>query len=176
MAKLPKGVNSLINQITTSDYETVKKNRRPGLGTMGLYYYPDPKTAATLEVFDQLPFVFFLGFNAKYLWGLNIHYFDWAQRLKFMKYLNQRGGKLRYSDVKKAFKAGTIPLGLAAYCYRLYLISHVKSNMKLFDLTDNEEYDDAYKIAKLVLPRFKGKSDSQVFKDIRTRFKQSQKK
>ena len=176
MAKLPKEISSLIDDITKSDYEVVKKSRRLALGSMALFYYPTPKTAATLEVFDMLPYVFILGGGGGYLYGLNVHYFDWAQRLKFMKFLNSKGGKLRYTDVKKAFKAGQIPLGMASYTYRLYLISHIKSNVRLFDIKDNDEFDDAYVVAQKVLPRFKGKSDSAVFKDIRTKFKQSQKK
>jgi len=172
MGKLPKQISNLIDEITKSDYEVVKKSRKIHLGTMALYYYPTPKTASTLEVYDQLPYVFILGGGGGYLWGLNVHYFDWSQRLKFMKYLNSKKGNLRYKDVKKAFQSGSIPLGMANYCFRKYLVSHIKSNIRLFDIKDNEEFKDAYSIAKEVLPVFKGKKDSQVFKDIKTKFKQ----
>jgi len=174
MAKLPKSISSLIDEITVSDYEIQKKTKPIDLGTMALYYYPNPKGAATLEVYDQLPYVFILGGNSKYVWGFNIHYLSYTQRLKFMKYLNAKRGKLTYEDIKKAFKAGQVPLGLVNYTYRLYLISHIKSHVRLFDLKDDEEFDDAYAVAKNVLPRFKGQSDSQVFKDIRTKMKASQ--
>ena len=176
MSSLPKDVKSLIDTITSSEYETIKKSRKIELGTISLFYYPNPKYEAQLPVFDQLPFSFILGGDSKYLWGLNIHYLNWSQRLQFMKYLHSKKGKLKYTDVAKAFKAGKIPLGLARYCYRLYLISHIKSNIKLFDLTDDEEYKDAYAVAQKVLPRFKGQSDSTVFKNIKSKFKESQKK
>ena len=60
---------------------------------------------------------------------------------------------------------------MAAYCYRLYLVSHIKSNVRSWDLKDNDDFEDAYKVAAKVLPHFKGKSDSTVFKDIRNNFK-----
>ena len=143
---------------------------------MALYFYPTPKYASTLEVYDQLPYVFILGGNGKYFWGLNIHYLTWTQRLKFMKSINSKKGKLTYRDVKKAFQAGKVPQGLVYYCYRLYLITHIKSNVRLFDIRDDEEYEDAYKVAQKVLPRFKGKDDSKVYKDIRAEFKKHRNK
>ena len=176
MGNLPKTITSLIDEITVSNYKIKKKSKPIELGTMALYYYPNPKTAATLDVYDQLPYVFILGGNSKYLWGLNIHYLPWTKRLQFMKFLRAKRGKLSYKDVKKAFQAGQIPLAMANYTYRLYLISHIKSNVRLFDLKDDEEFKDAYQVANLVLPRFKGKGDSQVYKDINSKFKKSKQK
>ena len=176
MAKLPKAISALIDEVTQNDYSVQKKNKPIELGSICLYYYPNPKYEATLPVFDMLPYVFIMGGDSKYLFGLNVHYFSWAQRLQFMKYLNAKKGKLRYEDIKKAFKAGKIPLGLARYCYRVYLISHIKSNIRLFDLTDDEEFKDAYRVAQHILPKFKGKSDSAVFNEIRANFKASQAK
>ena len=155
MAKLPKSISALIDEIVKNDYEIQKKSKHIELGSVCLYYYPNPKTAATLSVFDMLPYTFILGGNGSYIWGLNLHFLPWAQRLKFIKYLNSKRGKLTYKDVKKAFTAGSIPLAMAAYCYRLYLITHIKSNVRLWDLKDNEDFEDAYRVAKIILPKFR---------------------
>ena len=170
--KLPKEVSRMIDEITKEDAEVVKPGKKLSLSNLYLFYYPDPKTKAKLDVYDTLPLIVLLDIpDSKYILGINLHYMNWSQRLQFTKYLQTRKFKIKYSDIIKAFNSAKVPQALAKYCIRKYLINRIGSNIRIFD---NPE--DQYNIIKEVLPDFKKKSMSQVYKDIRKEYKRQSKK
>ena len=165
--KLPKEVNALIDAVTSEDFESVKSSRQLELGKLYLWYYPNPKYANVLDVYDQLPLVILLDIpSAKHILGINIHYLPYTYRLQFMKHLIQKGTKIKYSDIQKAWKAAKIPTGFANLAIRKYLINRIASNIKIFE---NDE--DKYNIVKNILPHFKKKTMEQVYKDINKKMK-----
>ena len=170
--KLPKEVINLVNEITNDDHESVKPGTKLSLGNLFLFYYPNPKYASKLDVFDQIPLIILLDIpSSKHILGINLHYFSWSQRLAFLKYLQSKRMRIKYSDIVKALKSAKVPVALANYAIRKYLINRIASNVKIF-----ENPEDQYEIVKNILPIFKKKTMSQVYKDIDKKFKAHKKK
>jgi hypothetical protein len=169
--KLPKEVLNLIDAVTTDDYESVKSGTQLKLGRLYLWVY-DAKHKSKLEVWDQLPLVILLGIpKGKYILGVNLHYIPYLNRIQFMKQLQARGTRLKYSDIKKAWKAAKIPGAYAALSIRKYLVSHIKSNIKIFD-----DEKDQMEIVKNVLPMFEKQSMSTVYRNINKQVVKQRKK
>ena len=161
MAKLPKEVTRLIDDITNEDHESVKSGSQLKLGNLYLYAY-DAKTKAKLEVWDSLPLVVLLGVpHGRYMLGINLHYIPYLKRIQFMKNIQAKGTKIRYNDIGKAWKDAKLPLSYAHLAIRKYLVSHIKSNIKIFD-----DHDDQMKIVKNVLPMFEKQNMSTVYRNI----------
>ena len=165
--KLPKEVSHLIDEVTKEDHQSVKSGSRLRLGNLYLWYYPDPKTKAKLDVYDQLPLVILLDIpSGKYILGINLHYIPWTKRLQFIKSLQSKGTKIKYSDIRKAWRNAKIPTAYANLAIRKYLVNRIASNIRIF-----EEPDDQYNIVKNVLPEFKKKQMAQVYRDIEKELK-----
>jgi len=169
--KLPKEVTTLIDAVTNDDYESVKSGSKLRLGNLYLYWY-DAKYADKLEVWDQLPLVVLLDIpDGKYVLGINLHYIPYTYRLQFMKSIQAKGTKIKYADIVKAWKNAKIPGAYASLAIRKYLISHIKSNVKVF-----ESPEDQYEIVKNVLPYFQKKAMSAVYKEINQKLAKQRKK
>ncbi len=169
--KLPKEVNYLIDKVTTEDHESVRPGTRLHMGDLFLYFY-DAKYKSVLDVWDQLPLIILLDIpHGKYILGINIHFIPWTYRIQFIKNIRTKGNRIKYRDIVKAWKKAKIPEAYAKLAIRKYLVSHIKSNIKIF--TDE---DDQLEIVKNILPKFKKKSMSQTYKDIENKIKQQRKK
>jgi hypothetical protein len=169
--KLPPEVSTLIDFVTNDDIESVKSGSKLKLGNLYLWVY-QAKYANELEYWDQLPLVVLLDIpGGKYILGINTHYIPYTYRLQFMKGIQSKGTKIRYADIIKAWKAAKIPTGYAALAIRKYLISHIKSNIRVF-----ESKEDQYEIIKNVLPHFKKKQMSAVYKEINKKLAAQRKK
>jgi hypothetical protein len=170
--KLPKQVQTLIDEITKEDAEIVKPGKKLKLSNLYLYYYPDPKTKAKLDVYDTLPLIVLLDVpDGKYVLGINLHYIPYLKRLQFMKGLMGKGTKIKYSDIQKAWKDAKIPNAYANLAIRKYLVNRIASNIRVF-----EDPEDQYRIVKEVLPDFKKKSMPQVYRDIEKQLTRQRKK
>lgn len=171
MAKLPKEVLTLIDAVTSDDYESLKPGSKLSLGGLLLYVY-DAKTKAKLEVWDALPLVVLLGVpHGKYMLGINLHYIPYLKRIQFMKNIQAKGTKIRYTDIGKAWKKAGLPLSYAHLAIRKYLVGHIRSNIKVF-----EDPDDQMKIVKNVLPMFEKQNMSTVYKNIEKALSKHRKK
>jgi hypothetical protein len=166
MQKLPKEINTLIDTITSDDFESVKPGTKLKLGNIFLYVY-DAKHKATLEVWDKLPLVVLLNIpKGKYILGINIHFIPWSYRIKFIKNLQTKNMKIKYKDVLKAWQKAQIPGVYLKYALRKYLVNRIQSNIKIF-----ENPEDQLEIVKNVLPEFVKKSASQTYNDIDKRIR-----
>lgn len=172
MAKLPKEVQVLLDKIYDEDIETVRATRKLQLGRLYLWGY-DPKFKKSLPVYDVLPLGILLSYNAKYFWMINIHYIPYLRRIQFMRIIMEElksGKKLKYKTIKKAWMSAQIPMAYARLAFRCYLISHVKTNLKMFD------YDNYAPVVKNVLPIFKKQSKATVYKNIERELSKHRKK
>ena len=159
--KLPKEINTLIDAVTSEDHESVKSGTKLKLGNLFLFAY-DAKHKATLEVWDKLPLIVLLDIpGGKYILGINTHFIPYTFRIKFIKNLQNKNMKIKYKDVLKAWKGANIPGAYLKYAIRKYLVSHIQSNIKIFD-----DAEDQLEIIRNVLPIFAKKSASQTYKDI----------
>ena len=95
-----------------------------------------------------------------------MHYIPYSFRLQFLKNLQNKGLKIKYRDIKKAWKDTKIPIVYANLAIRKYLISHIRSKVKIFD--DPEEQ---YQIVKQVLPQFHKQKMAKVYQDINARIR-----
>jgi hypothetical protein len=169
LAKLPKQVTSLLDRLYDEDIPTIKKSKRLKLGNLYLFGY-DAKTKAKLPYWDMLPLVVLFGYKAPYMIGVNAHYIPFTFRVQLLKELNKKmanGNRLKYKDIQRAWKAARIPKGYYYLAIRKYLISHIQTNIKVFEGEDNWA-----PVAAKVLPKFKKKSNSQVIKDIQRQFRE----
>ena len=152
---------------SNEDIETVKRGKRLLLGKLYMYVY-DPKYKDTLPYYDILALIVLTSFKPPYINGFNIHYIPFLNRLQFMKSVMQKlknGKKLKYKDIKRAWQKAKLPERLVKYAYRTYLISHIRSNIKVFD------YDDYYPIVKETSGKFKKLQDAAIFRDIHAKWK-----
>ncbi|WP_298751839.1 hypothetical protein [uncultured Arcobacter sp.] len=168
MAKYPPESSYLLAKITKNDPTLQKKDKRIKLGSLCAWYYPDPKWQKTN--YDTIPLVLILNADKTHVFGINLHFISWSQRLSFMKYILSKKGRVKYIDIKKAFQKAKVPQALAYYALRKYLISHIRSNVFVFD------EDDWYRLAKDFAPKFVGGSAQQIYTDIQKRFTVQRKK
>jgi hypothetical protein len=170
-AKLPSEVNALIDMITNDDIESVKSSSKLSLGNLYLWAY-DPKHKATLEMYDTLPLVILLGVpKGQYILGINLHYIPWTYRINFLTSIQAKGTKVKYKDIIKAWKTAKIPGSYAVLAIRKYLVSHIKSNIRIFD-----NLEDQLEVTRNVLPHFEKKSMSAVYKIINNKLKSHRQK
>ncbi len=170
MGKLPREVSYLIDKVTNEDHESVKSSKQIKPGKLYLFAY-DPKHKATLEVWDQLPLIIFLQYRNNLLNAINLHFIPYTYRIQFLKKLQTKSGIVKYKDLASAWKSTNIPNAYAYMSYRSYLISHIKSNIKIF-----EDLDDQLEIVRNILPQFKKKSMGQTYRDINKRLSKQRKK
>jgi hypothetical protein len=171
MAKLPKEVTNLIDVVTDEDHESVKKGSQLKLGMLYLWVY-DAKHKSSLPVWDKLPLVVLLGVpHGKYITGINLHYIPYLRRIQFIKSIQKKGGKVKYDDIAKAWKEAKIPQAYVALSIRKYLVSHIKSNIKIF-----EDDDDQMRIVKNVLPMFEKQNMNTVYRNIEKELAKQRKK
>lgn len=171
MSKLPKEVQTIIDAIVKQEPLDVSPSTKIKFGNLLAYVY-DPKYKSVLPVWDQLPLVILLNLpDGKYILGINLHYIPWTYRLQLMKSLQQvgeaRGVRIRYRDVVKAWRDAKVPMGYAKLAIRKYLISHIRSKVKIF-----RNAEDQYEIVKNILPIFHKKKAAQVYRDINMKLKQ----
>lgn len=157
--KLPKEVQYLIDKITEKDVRVKDAGNRVNVGSLLLYGY-DAKHHAKLEVWDALPLVILLGMNGKYMWGINLHFIPYLQRLRFIKYLLSRKTTIRYREIKRAWKYAKIPMSYARLSYRKYLIGRVLTNVRVF------HPDDYLEVTRNVMPDFQKQGLNTVYRNI----------
>jgi len=163
--KFPRDVELLFNKIFQNQ---VIPNVKPGSRNMRLGYpmmfVYDAKWKAVLPYWDALPFSIVLAKYPDGFLGLNLHYVQWTTRIQLAKKLvkaTKNKNRINYGDVKKAWLDLKLPEGLLYLVIRRYLYSHVRSNMKQFDI---ETYAE---VIKDIRPKFKKQSEMQVLHAIR---------
>ncbi len=169
MASLPKQVQKLLDIIEDREkiqVETLKSPLKAKLGYLYLMIY-DAKWKSQLEFWDALPMFILLGKSGDRFIGINFHYLPWTWRksllTEFMKATSWKK-RIKYSDIKNAFKAAQIPKGYLMLCIRTYLYSHIRSQIKEFN---NQNFDV---VVDNVMPKFKKASEEYIFKTLMSRF------
>jgi hypothetical protein len=171
MGKLPSEVTALIDIVTDEDHESVKKGSQLKLGNLYLYVY-DAKHKSTLPVWDKLPLVILLGVpHGKYITGINMHYIPYLKRIQLMNQIQATKGRIKYDDIAKAWQKAKVPKAYLALALRKYLVSHIKSNIKIF-----EDKEDQMMIVKNVLPMFEKQNMNKVYQDIEKALSKQRKK
>ena len=168
--KFPRDVELLFNRIFKNQ---IIPNITPGSRSMRLGYplmfVYDAKTKASLPYWDALPFSILLAKYPDGFLGLNLHYIQWTTRIQLAKKLvkaTKNKNRINYYDVKKAWSDLKLPEAMLYLVIRRYLYSHVRSNIKQFDI---ETYAE---VIKDVRPNFKKKSEMQVLYAIRQLWKE----
>jgi len=165
--KLPQPVEKLLDTLydeKIKEYKTLRKIR-PG---MLLLYGYDAKYKDTLKYWDALPVMLLMYMDGKHIAGLNLHYIPWTYRINFAKYLfEEQKGHITWKGIKRAWRKAKIPGAYAYYAYRKYLISHIRTSIKVFN---KETY---LPVVKNVLPEFKKMEDAMIYADIRRRLKEA---
>ena len=172
MAKLPKQVLHLLAKLSDPKVTTVKKSKKLRVGNLYLFLY-DAKFKRILPYWDKLPLVILFGYSGSHMIGVNFHYLNWAQRISLLRKLGVRrktGYKLKYKDILRAWKAAKLPQALMYLSIRKYLISHIRSDVKVWDEIDGDDWGE---VAKIILPKFAKKGDSFVIRDIQRKFKEN---
>lgn len=172
--KFPKDIQLLFNRLYKNK---IIPNVKPGsrgmkLGYPVMFVY-DAKWKSKLAYWDALPFSIILAKYPDGFLGLNLHYVQWTTRIQLANKLvraAKNGKRIKYVDIKKAFHELKIPEGLLALIIRRYLYSHVRSNIKIFDI---ETYSEA---VKDIRPDFQKKSEKYVLHAIRELWKIHQQK
>jgi len=170
---VPKDIEVLFNKIyKNKEIPSVKKGSRSmRLGFPVLFAY-DPKWKKTLPYYDNLPLSIVLAKYGDRFLGINLHYVPWARRIQLAEYLVRRTknkNRVTYGDIKAAWKAAKLPLALAALCIRMYLYSHIRSEMKFFTW-------ETYRAAVVNIdPRFKKKSDQYIYNQTMSKYRDQKK-
>lgn len=172
--KFPKDIQLLFNRLyknkTIPNVKPGSRSMRLGFPVMFVY---NAKWKQKLPYWDALPFSIVLAKYPDGFLGLNLHYIQWTTRIQLAKKLvrsSKNGKRIKYIDIKKAFRDLKLPDGLLALVIRRYLYSHIKSNIKIFDI---ETYGAA---VKDIRPNFKKKSEKQVLYAIRELWRMHQQK
>ena len=132
-------------------------------GAIYLYRYSNPKYKKVLEFYDARPMVILLNTDAKYLFGINIHFLPWTMRIQFceiiikkLKYKN----RLKYSDIKKAADTVRMPHVFAYFALRKYIRSRIGSKLYQFS------FDNWRSAVVNIPPNFKKEQDAYIMRDI----------
>ena len=102
------------------------------IGKMFFFKY-DPKTKATLPVYDVYPLIFPIEMYSDGFLGLNLHYLSTGERELFLSRLKKYALATNITDKTRLrlsydLIAGTSKLyGLSRPCVKRYLYSHVRS-------------------------------------------------
>ena len=104
------------------------------IGSMYVYNY-DPKWKNELPVYDTFPLIFPFRENAKYFWGINMHYLHPKQRAELMDILYTITTDKRYNHNTKLRLTWKVLKEIAkselyAPTVHCYLKNHVKSRLK----------------------------------------------
>lgn len=173
MSRLPKNVTSLLNRLYDEDIPTIKKSKKLKLGNLYLFGYNNPKTKSSLPYYDVIPLVVLFGWNSSTMVGINAHYIPYTYRIQLLTELNKRmanNSRLRYSQIKAAWKAARIPKAYYYLAIRRYLVNRISTNVKVFEGEDNWK-----PVVAKVLPKFKKKTNSYVIRDIQKQMKKHSK-
>jgi hypothetical protein len=168
MAELPAQVKKIIDLIIKENQyvDTITDFRKMKLGALYTMVY-SPKWSKILPVYDTLPLFMLLGIGSDRLYGINIHYAPWAVRQQLARIIMKMFSwkkRLQYRDIKKAWEASKMPLGLTRLFFRTYLFSHIRSEIKEFH---SQNYEMA---VSEIMPRFKKKTEEEVYKMIMSQF------
>mgnify|MGYP000983047083 CR=1 FL=1 len=168
MKQLPKEIQAILNTILNDkkDHKDISPRSKVRMGHLLTYVY-DAKYKDKLPVWDELPLLVLLDIpDGKYILGINLHYIPYTYRLQFLKYLQTKNLKIQYRDIKAAWQKAKIPTAFAQLAIRKYLISHVRSKIKIF-----YDAEEQYEIVKQILPRFHKQKMAQVYQNINLKMK-----
>lgn len=138
---LPLSVKILINKIfKNDDIKTIKPSqfKKLTLGYPVLFKY-DAKWKDTLPYWDSLPLPIVLHKYPDGFLGLSLHYVPWAKRLQLADRLvraTKNKNRITYGDIKAAWNSLRLPVGFAYLIIRRYLVSQIRSDIKVFDWED----------------------------------------
>lgn len=132
------------------------------IGKMYLFYY-DPKGKDTLPYYDTFPLVLITGFTRNEFTGINLHYLPVEHRMVLLSNLMQKAvykeGKFDRLNIKYDNLQGIQEFGLFEPCFKKYLFSRVRSQIRLIPA---EDWGFA---ASLPLEIFKKEIKQQVWKE-----------
>lgn len=165
---LPKKVLKLLKLIESgsSVVKTVRdyKKMKLGGGYMMLY---NALHAKTLWAWDFCPvFILLAKYGDRFL-GISLHYIPYALRVSLAEKLIKMTSwekRIKYPDIKAAFKASKLPIGILALCLRMYRIDRIASEVKEFD---SMSFMDAI---RNIMPKFRKKDEQAVYKIIMSKF------
>jgi hypothetical protein len=168
MAELPAQVKKIISMIEKeSGYvDTIRDFRKMKRGFLYLLVY-DAKWKAELWAWDALPIFVLIDIKGDRMFGWNLHYLPFVLRVNVCRQLMKMTSwkkRLQYRDVVKAWKAAKAPIGFLHLCFRTYLFSHIRSEIKEFH---SQNFEDAIQD---VMPKFKKKTEEEVYKIILSKF------
>jgi len=172
--KFPKDIQLLFKKLyKNKEIPNVKPgSRQMRLGYPVMFVY-SAKWASILPYWDALPFSIVLAKYPDGFLGLNLHYIDWARRIQLAKKIAKaakNGRRIKYIDIKKAWTSLKLPEALLMLVIRRYLYSHIRSNMKIFDI------DTYYEAVKDIRPKFRKQAEKKVLAAIRLKWALHKKK
>jgi hypothetical protein len=166
-------IKSLINPTQKEKVENEQEKvdlLRPGtyktekfeVGKMYLFHY-DPKGRKTLPYYDTFPLILLTGIHRGGFTGLNLHYLPPEPRLILLSNLMQKSvlldGKLERLNIKYDNLKGVQEFAFFEPCFKQYLKSNIRSEIKLIP-----PEDWAY-AAALPIEAFVKKTKQQVWKE-----------
>jgi hypothetical protein len=132
------------------------------VGKMYLFHY-DPKGRKSLPYYDTFPLILLTGIHKGGFTGLNLHYLPPEQRLVLLSNLTQKSvyldGKLERLNIKYENLKGVQEFAFFEPCFKQYLKSNIRSEIKLIP---PEDWAFA---ASLPIEAFVKKSKQQVWKE-----------
>ena len=132
------------------------------VGKMYLFHY-DPKGRKDLPYYDTFPLILLTGIHKGGFTGLNLHYLPPEPRLILLSNLTQKSvyldGKLERLNIKYDNLKGVQEFAFFEPCFKQYLKSNIRSEIKLIP-----PEDWAY-AAALPIEAFVKKSKQQVWKE-----------
>lgn len=132
------------------------------VGKMYLFYY-DPKLAKELPYYDIFPLVLITDISRTSFSGINLHYLPVEHRMVLLSNLQQKAvykeGQLDRLNIKYDNLQGIQEFGLFEPCFKKYLYSRVRSEIRMIP---PEDWGFA---ASLPLETFKKKTKQQVWKE-----------
>lgn len=132
------------------------------VGKMYLFHY-DPKGRKELPYYDTFPLILLTGIHKGGFTGLNLHYLPPEPRLILLSNLTQKSvfkdGKLERLNIKYSNLQGITEFAFFEPCFKQYLKSNIRSQIKLIP---PEDWAFA---ASLPIEAFKKKTKQQVWKE-----------
>ena len=143
--------------ITTNIYIKIKI-----IGKMYFFFY-NPKTKDKLPYYDIFPLVLITDISRTSFSGINLHYLPVEHRMVLLSNLQQKAvykeGQLDRLNIKYDNLQGIQEFGLFEPCFKKYLYSRVRSEIRMIP---PEDWGFA---AGLPLETFKKKTKQQVWKE-----------